>query len=62
MLGWKKSINVWDGLCEAKTDAGIDIGKSGGDYIGEGCSWIINYWFSLSHHFIDLLLIINTCL
>lgn len=29
-------INVWDGLCEAKTDAGIDIGKSGGDYIGEG--------------------------
>lgn len=36
MLWWKKSINVWDGLCEAKTDAGIDIGKSGGDYIGEG--------------------------
>lgn len=36
MLGWNKSINVWDGLCKAKTDAGIDIGKSGGDYIGEG--------------------------
>lgn len=36
---------MWDGLCEAKTDAGIDIGKSEGISIGE--------WMLVDHNFID---------